>query len=78
MEEICQNYFNALFASTNNIAPPSIDQVEPVPEVLSAEIEKAVRQMKLGKAVGLDEARAEEIRAGAEVLAKALSIRFTK
>ncbi|EYC31167.1 hypothetical protein Y032_0004g1992 [Ancylostoma ceylanicum] len=80
MEEICQNYFNALFASllAKNIAPPSIDQVEPVPKVLSTEIEKAVRQMKLGKAVGPDETRAEEIRAGGEVLAKALSIRFTK
>ncbi|EYC10585.1 hypothetical protein Y032_0054g2443 [Ancylostoma ceylanicum] len=78
MEEICQNYFNALFASTKNIAPPSIDQVEPVLTVLSAEIEKAERQMKPSKAVGPDETRAEEIRAGGEVLAKALSIRFTK
>ncbi|EYC21713.1 hypothetical protein Y032_0018g3494 [Ancylostoma ceylanicum] len=78
MEEICQNYFNALFASTKSIAPPSIERIERVPEVLSAEIEKAVRQMKPGKAVGPDETRAEEIRAGGEVLAKALSIRFTK
>ncbi|EYC33366.1 hypothetical protein Y032_0002g752 [Ancylostoma ceylanicum] len=78
MGEICQNYFNALFASAKSIAPPSIEHVEPVPEILNAEIEKAVRKMKPGKAVGPDETRAEEIRAGGEVLAKAFSIRFTK
>ncbi|EYB98018.1 hypothetical protein Y032_0134g1810 [Ancylostoma ceylanicum] len=64
MEEICQNYFNAPFASTKSIALPSIERTERVPEVLSAEIEKAVRQMKPGKAVGPGGTRAEEIRAG--------------
>ncbi|EYC04321.1 hypothetical protein Y032_0088g2141 [Ancylostoma ceylanicum] len=28
MDEICQNYFNALFASTKRIVPPSIEQID--------------------------------------------------
>ncbi|EYB88809.1 hypothetical protein Y032_0241g3379 [Ancylostoma ceylanicum] len=78
MEEICQNYFNALFASTKSIPPLSIEQIERVPDVLGVEIEKAVRQMKRGKAVGPGETRAGKIREGGEILAEALSIRFTK
>ncbi|EYC35149.1 hypothetical protein Y032_1133g3663 [Ancylostoma ceylanicum] len=78
MEDICQTYFSELFASTKIIDPPVFEQIGQVPEVLSAEVDMAVRNMKVGKASGPDETRTEEVKAGGEVLSKALSVRFTK
>ncbi|EYC32897.1 hypothetical protein Y032_0002g494 [Ancylostoma ceylanicum] len=78
MEEICQTYFSELFASTKIIDPPVFEQIGQVPEVLSAEVDMAVRNMKVGKASGPDETRSEEVKGGGEVLSKALSVRFAK
>ncbi|EYC44046.1 hypothetical protein Y032_0473g2090 [Ancylostoma ceylanicum] len=77
MEEICQTYSSELFASTKITDPSVFEQIGQVPEVLSAEVDMAVR-MKVGKASSRDETRTEEVRAGGEVLSKALSVRFTK
>ncbi|EYC22108.1 hypothetical protein Y032_0018g3718 [Ancylostoma ceylanicum] len=78
MEEICLAYFNELFASTKTIDPPVFEQIGQAPEVLSAEVGMALRNMKVGKALGPDKIGTEEVKAGGEVLTKALSVRFTK
>ena len=77
MEDICRSFYEGLFSSTVPLTAPDLSSASHVPRVTPSEVEKALSAMKRNRAAGTDQIRVEELRAGGDILLKALSTRFT-
>ena len=78
MKNICSRFYTNLYASKTKVQPiVSSDAEMPVPEVLPEEVEAAVKVCRKGKSPGKDNIKPEHLKAGGQLIYKALAERFS-
>ena len=78
MKNICSRFYANLYASKTKVQPiVSSDAEMPVPEVLPEEVEAAVKVCRKGKSPGKDNINPEHLKAGGQLIHKALAERFS-